>query len=135
MCVYLRPEFQVSSNSNMFQTGGNSSPPQNRPLKSPSSLGLTYLCVTCFFILKTTCFNGYDYTLLVVRDNTTNVIKAIEQIGENLIIWFSDNQINLNTDKCHVLLNSQGRNTIKMRNLCMNISSCEIFQVYILTIS
>ena len=49
----------------------------------------------------------------VVREKTTNVIKAPEDIGGTLIKWFSDNQMKLNTDTCHVLLNSQGPNTIK----------------------
>ena len=80
-----------------------------------------------FLILKTTSFTGYadDNTPFVVRENTTNVIKALEDIGENLIKWFSDNQMKLNTDKCHVLLNSQGPNTIKIGNLCIKNSSCE----------
>ena len=80
-----------------------------------------------FLILKTTSFTGYadDNTQFVVRENTTNVIKALEDIGENLIKWFSDNQRKLHTDKCHVLLNSQGPNTIKIGNLCIKNSSCE----------
>ena len=80
-----------------------------------------------FLILKTTSFTGYadDNTPFVVRENTTNVIKALEDIGENLIKWFSDNQMKLNTDKCHVLLNSQGPKTIKIGNLCIKNSSCE----------
>ena len=80
-----------------------------------------------FLILKTTSFTGYadDNTPFVVRENTTNVIKALEDIGENLINWFSDNHMKLNTDKCHALLNSQGPNTIKIGNLCIKNSSCE----------
>ena len=64
-----------------------------------------------FLILKTTSITGYadDNTPFVVGKNTTNVIKALEDIGENLIKWFSDNQMKLNTDKSHVLLNSQDR--------------------------
>ena len=31
----------------------------------------------------------------------------------------------LNTDKCQVLLNSQGPNKIKIGNLCIKNSSCE----------
>ena len=61
----------------------------------------------------------------MVRENTTNVIKALEDIGENLIKWFSDNQMKLNTDKCHVLLNSQGPKSIKIGHLCIKKSSCE----------
>ena len=80
-----------------------------------------------FLILKTTSFTGYadDNTPFVVRENTTNVIKALEDIGENLIKWFSDNQMKLNTDKCHVLLNSQGPNRIKIGTFCIKNSSCE----------
>ena len=61
-----------------------------------------------FLILKTTSFTVYadDNTPFVVRENTTNVIKALDDIGENLIKWFSENQMKLNTDKCHVVLNS-----------------------------
>ena len=57
-----------------------------------------------FLILKTTSFTGYVdvNTSFVVRDNTNNVIKALEEVGENLIKWFSENQMKLNTDKCRV---------------------------------
>ena len=43
-----------------------------------------------FLMLKTTSFTGYmdDNTSFEVRENTTNVIKALEDIGENLIKWF-----------------------------------------------
>ena len=78
-------------------------------------------------ILKTTRFTSYadDDALIVVRENTIIDIKALENIGENLIKLFSDNQAKLNTDKCHVLLNSQGPNKIKIGNLCIINSSCE----------
>ena len=80
-----------------------------------------------FLILKTTSITGYtdDNTPFAVRENGTNVIKALDDIGEHLIRWLSDNQMKLNTDKCHVLLNSQGTNRIKIGNLCMKSSSCE----------
>ena len=40
-----------------------------------------------FLILKTTSFTGYadDNTPFVVRENTTNVVKAPKDIAENLI--------------------------------------------------
>ena len=47
----------------------------------------------------------------MIRDHLpleiTNVIKVLEQIGENLVNWFLNNKMKLNTDKCHTLLNSQ----------------------------
>ena len=70
-------------------------------------------------ILKSTSFSGYadDNTPFVVRKNTINVVKALEDIDETLIKWFSDNQMKLNTDKYRVLLNSQGPNTEKFYKL------------------
>ena len=80
-----------------------------------------------FLILRTTSFTGYmdDNTPFVVKENTTNVIKILEDIGENLIKWFSDNQMKLNTNRFQVLLNSQGPKTTKIGNLCIKNSSCE----------
>ena len=56
----------------------------------------------------------------MVRDDTTNVIEALEEIGENLIKSFLGNQMKLNTDKWHILLKGQGPNTIKIGNLYIN---------------
>ena len=74
------------------------------------------------FIYDMFCFTVYthDNTSFGVRENRTSVIKALEDIGEGFIKWFSDNQTKLNTDKCHILLNSQGSNTIKIGNLFMH---------------
>ena len=46
-----------------------------------------FLC-DMFLVLKTTRFNGYadDNTPFVVKENKTNVIKALENIGENLMV-------------------------------------------------
>ena len=42
-----------------------------------------------FLIIKTTYFTGYadDNTPLVVRDNITDVMKAVEEIGEILLVF------------------------------------------------
>ena len=62
-----------------------------------------------FLFLNETQFTGYadDITPSVVRDNVPDIISALEEIGEKLLIWLSDNQLKLNTDKCHLLLNTQ----------------------------
>ena len=52
----------------------------------------------------------------MVRDNITNVISALEEIGEKLLIWFSDNQMKLITDKYYLLLNTQEQNFLKIGN-------------------
>ena len=75
----------------------------------------TYLCV----ILKTTYFTGCanDNTPFEVRDSITFVIKALEKIVENLVNWFSNNKMKLNTDKCHLPLESQDTNALKICDL------------------
>ena len=50
-------------------------------------------------------------------DNIKDVIKALEEIAENLVNWFSNNEMKLNTDECHLLLNSQELNMLKIRDL------------------
>ena len=35
------------------------------------------------------------------------MLQTLEEIGENLLKCFSNNEMKLNTDKCHLLLNSQ----------------------------
>ena len=50
---------------------------------------------------------AYDKTPFVVGDNIANVIKALEEIVENLVNWFPNNVMNLNTYICHLFLNSQ----------------------------
>ena len=45
---------------------------------------------------------------------TADVIKTLEEIGENLLNWFSNNEMKVNTDKCHLILNNQESNTLKI---------------------
>ena len=80
-----------------------------------------------FPILKVTYFTGYaDHnTPFVVRDNIAYVRKALEKIGENLLNWFSNNEMKLNTDKCHLLLNSQEPNTLRIGDFHINNSLSE----------
>ena len=75
-----------------------------------------------FLMLKGTYFTDYadDNTPFVVRDSIKDVIKALEETGEILVIWFSKNEMKLNTDKCHLLLNSQEPNTLKIGDLHRN---------------
>ena len=72
-------------------------------------------------------FTGYgnDSTPFVVRDNIPDVMSALEEIGEKILIWFSDNQMNLNTDKCHLLMNTQEQNFLKIGNFDIKNSFSE----------
>ena len=78
-------------------------------------------------ISNTTYFTGYadDNTPYLVRGNIADLTKALEEIGEKLVNWFSNNEMKLNTDKCHLLLNSQEPNTLKIGDLLINNSLSE----------
>ena len=77
-----------------------------------------------FLILNKTYFTGFadDNTPFMVWDNMVDVIKTLEEIGENLLNWLSINEMNLNTYKCQLLLNSQESNTLKIGDLDINNS-------------
>ena len=75
-----------------------------------------------FLILKPTYITGYvdDNTPFEVWDNITDVLKALEEIGGNLVNWFLNNEIKVNTDKCNLILNRQEPNTLKIEDLHTN---------------
>ena len=54
-------------------------------------------------------------TIFVVRNNIADVIKALEEIGEDHLNWFLNNEMKVNTDKCRLLSKSQEPNTLKNR--------------------
>ena len=51
------------------------------------------------------------------RDNIADVIKALEEIGENLQNWSLNNNMKLNNNKSHLLFNSQEPDTLKIGDL------------------
>ena len=67
-------------------------------------------------------------TPFVVGNNLGDVIKALKEVGENLLNLFSNNEMKVNTDKCHLLLNSQEPNTLKIGDLHINNSLSEKLQ-------
>ena len=72
-----------------------------------------------FLILKTVYFTGYadDNNPFAIASNIKDVIRSLEKAGVNLITWFFNNQMKLNPDKCHLLLNTKEKNTLKIGNL------------------
>ena len=80
-----------------------------------------------FLTLKATYLNDYadNNTLFRVRNNIADVIKALEEIGEDILNWFSNNEMKQNTDKCRLLLNSQEPNTLKIGDLHISNSLSE----------
>ena len=88
---------------------------------------LNILMCDMFLILKATKFTGYadDNLPFVVRDNVADVTKALKKIGEDLLNWFLNNQMKLNTDKCPLILKSQEPNTLKIGDLHIKNSLSE----------
>ena len=80
-----------------------------------------------FLFLHEAQFTGYadENRPFVVRDNISDVISALEEIGEKLLILFSDNQMKLNTNKCDLLLNTQDQNFLKIGNFNIKNSFSE----------
>ena len=54
-----------------------------------------------FLKLKSVYFTGYahDNTPIAAADNNEDVIRSLEEVDENLITGFFDNQMKLNPDK------------------------------------
>ena len=77
--------------------------------------------------LHETQFTGYadEYTPFLVRDNIPDVISALEEIGKKILVWISDNRMKLNNDKCHLLLNMQSQNFLKIKNFNIKNSFSE----------
>ena len=103
------------------------SKPWYLPILGLGPLLLNTVMCDMFLILNTTYFTDFtdDSTPFVVRDNTADVIKILEEIRENLANWFSNNEMNLNNCKCHLLLNKQEPNTLKIGTLDINNSLSE----------
>ena len=93
----------------------------------PRSLLFNIFISDILSIIKTKYFTCYadDNTPLVAKDDTKDAIKALEESGETFIKWFSKNRMKVNTEKCHLFLNSSGPNTMKIGNLCIKYSLCE----------
>ena len=80
------------------------------------SLLLNISVCNMFLILKAVYFTTYtdDDSLFAGTDNIKDVIQSLQEVSESLITWFSENQMNLNPDKCHQLLNTKEQTTLKI---------------------
>ena len=68
------------------------------------------------FLTLKTVYASYTYqnNPFATSGNIKDVMQFLKEVGENLIIWFSDNQIKLNPDKCHQILNTKEQITLKV---------------------
>ena len=66
-----------------------------------------------------------DNTLFAATDNIEGVIRSSGDVDENFITWFFNNQIKLNPDKCHLLLNTKEQTTLKTHKKSHKKIPCE----------
>ena len=88
----------------------------------PSLLNI-FLC-DLFLEHKDSCFTNYadDKTPYVVENNTAEVIENLTIITQKLFTWFSNNQMKVNQDKCHLLLSTQEEANIQIANTTIKCS-------------
>ena len=70
------------------------------------------------------CFTNYadDTNPYVVANNTAEVIENLTIITQKLFIWFANNQMKANHDKCHPLLSTQEEANIQIANTAIKCS-------------
>ena len=75
--------------------------------------GISRFCLAsflCDFILELedSCFAKYadDTTPYMIASNTVEVMENLTSITKKLFIWFANNQMKANHDKCHLLLST-----------------------------
>lgn len=68
-------------------------------------------------------YTGYTHgnTPFVIRDNTKDTMKPLRKLAK-ISNSNSNNQMKVNIDKCHLLLNNRGPNTTEIGNLFIKSS-------------
>ena len=69
-----------------------------------------------FFIVKDIDIANYadDTTPLIVEDNIENLIASLEEASNTLFVWFKNNRLKSNPDKCHALISTNRHLDIKI---------------------
>ena len=77
-----------------------------------------------FLISKTVFFTSHtdDNSPFAVTDNIGDIIRSLEEVGENFITWFSDNQMKQNPDRCHQIINAKEQTTLKYTIYALKIT-------------
>ena len=80
-----------------------------------------------FLIVNDIDFTNYadDNTPFVFGNNLIEVLQCLEDATDKLFVWFSNNQMKVNTDKCHLLTSSMTPTTINIKGYVINNSLCE----------
>ena len=77
--------------------------------------------------MKKNSFASYadDNTPYVSAENLADVIKSLEEDSIKLLQWFSDNQMKVNHDKCHLLVSCKNNVTMNASGFKIKNTECE----------
>ena len=80
-----------------------------------------------FFIVENIGIASYanDNTPYISANNINEVILSLTKATDNLYKWFSDNVMESNADKCHLLVSTNHAINIKIGNIDINKSTYE----------
>ena len=85
-----------------------------------------FLCYLFFIKNKTECSNYADDNKSDISgQNIDDVIKTLENDSLRLFKWFSNSQMKVNKDKCHLILSNKERVTMKIGETEIKSSNCE----------
>ena len=80
-----------------------------------------------FCIVKDIDIASYadDTTPFIVEDNIENLIVSVEEASNTLFVWFKNNRLKSNPDKCHSLISTNRHVDIKIGDHTIGNSECE----------
>ena len=85
-----------------------------------------HLCDLLFIIEKFDTANFADDNIpYVTGANISSVVKFLEEVACAIFQWFQDNEMKVNADKCHVLLNTSNELTVKINEVQIKNSQSE----------
>ena len=82
-----------------------------------------------FIIIDTTYsyIAGYadDNTPYIIKNTKAEVLQELETVSKKLFMWFTENEIMANLDKCHLLLSSVEDHTMGINGFTVKNLHCE----------
>ena len=94
----------------------------------------TLACCNIFLIYFFFITEGFDIasyangnTPYVSANNMNGAVKSLEENSTKLFKWFSDNLLESNVNKCHLLVSTNNTINIRVENFVIKNSDCEKF--------
>ena len=80
-----------------------------------------------FLIVKDVKFASYadDNTIYYSGNETDDVIDSLQLSANKLFLWFADNQMKGNADKCHLIMSTKDTPKIQVGESLIETSNCE----------